>query len=377
MTLTQAALSSGSLPLGATATADGCFFCVYAPYADEIRVHIFDADDRELQAVTLENSKNGFRSGLVRGVGIGAFYAYEAIGIEDPSAGIYSKAGRYLVDPYAKVISRPFVFSEKSYETDSAAFLPKAVVCAAADSFDWEGVEKPEEARTDLVNYELNVRAYTLQCEEIPKAIRGTYLALSHHKVIAHLKKLGVNAVELLPVAASMTEPEVTQKGLVNLWGYNPVCFMAPDPRYACNPLLIRDEFRTMVRELHRHGIAVILDVVFNHTAEGGAKGPVLSLKGLANRDYYAFAGHKNRERGKYEFNYREYLNVTGCGNSVCVDNRVTLGLVLDSLRYWSDFMQVDGFRFDLAVTNCRESRGHVHFGFEQAYNPCIPLTNI
>ncbi|MBO6258836.1 MAG: glycogen debranching protein GlgX [Succinivibrio sp.] len=345
--------------LGATAFADGCFFAVWAPEAESVCVHLFDKQDRELSCFALAEKNDGVWSGFRHGVKAGTCYALETRGKDDPEQGAYFRAGRYLVDPYAKVLSRPFSFDRTLYEHNSAAFIPKAVIQSASDDFDWDGVHKPFLSKSNLIVYELNVKSFSQLCPFVPPSMRGKFLALTCEEVIDHLKNLGVTAVQLNPVAAAMSEPELVDRGLSNLWGYNPVCFMAPDPRFAVRPFAVKDEFRTMVRELHRHGIAVILDVVFNHTAEGGADGPVLCYKGLDCKNYYAFG---KSEQGA---DYTDFLNVTGCGNSFNTDSFVGLNLVIDSLRYWTEIMGVDGFRFDLCVTLCRESHKNNSFEFE------------
>ncbi|MCR5536316.1 MAG: glycogen debranching protein GlgX [Succinivibrio sp.] len=332
--------------LGAHATADGCYFAVWAPEASGVRVHIFNEQDEELDCFELPDYQAGVYRGFKPDLGPGTRYALEALGSETPQLGTYFKSSRLLVDPYARILSKPFVYNEELYAHHSAQFIPKAIVPGSEDSFDWEGVGKPQPESGDLIVYELNVRSFTRNCDYIPKEVRGTYLGLAQPFILDYLRHLGVTAVQLLPIAASMTEPELTKRGLHNLWGYNPVCFMAADPRYACNPAKVQDEFRTMVKALHQAGIAVILDVVFNHTAEGGLEGPVLCYKGLDNKHYYAFR----------EQDYSQYLNATGCGNTFNLDEKVGLKLVIDSLRYWVEQMQVDGFRFDLAVTCCRTS---------------------
>ncbi len=348
------------LPLGASLNDKGCNFAVYAPHADEIYIHIFDKEDHETLKFKLGERKGGIWYGFAEGIKAGDCYAIEAIGPDSPAEGNYYKRGRLLVDPYAQAISKPFVFDKDLYENHSERFIPKAIIHQKHDDFDWQGVQKPVIHRAGVIIYEAHVKGMTKLCDLIPEEIRGTYLGLAHPVVINHLKKLGITVVQLMPVSASMSEPELTERGMSNYWGYNPVCFMAPDPRYAVDPFKVKDEFRTMVRELHRNGIGVIMDVVYNHTAEGGYGGPVLSLKGLDNKDYYAFEDNADGTP-----NYTRYRNVSGCGNSFNTDNKVGLNLVTDSLIYWLEEMQVDGFRFDLGVTLCRESHGSQRFEFD------------
>ena len=346
-------------PQGAVPDKNGTEFTVWAPEARGVRVHLFDREERETQVLSLPERRGGFWTGYVEGLKPGALYAFETLGGEYPEKGLYFKEGRLLADPYAKALNRPFVWDYKLYENDSQKFLPKCVVPDLPGTFDWQGVSKPMLQRNEVILYEANVKGLTKLCPDIPEKLRGTYLGLCSQPVIDHLKKLGITAVQLNPIATRMSEPALEEKGLSNYWGYNPVCFMAPDPRFACDPLHTVTEFKTMVRELHRNGIAVILDVVYNHTAEGGFGGPVLSMKGFDNRRYYAYCWDKDGGP-----DYKSYLNVSGCGNSYSCDNFQSLNLVLDTLCYYLDVMQVDGFRFDLGVTLCRESHGSENFGF-------------
>lgn len=352
----------GALPVpseGAVPSEDGTAFSVWAPDAREIVVHIFDRKENETGAYALPERRGGFWMGFVKGVRPGTLYAFEARGGERPEDGLYFKEGRLLCDPCAKALSKPFLWNYEKYLNDSKSFIPKSIVPNPRGSFDWQGVGKPQVRREGLILYEANVRGMTMQNPAVPEKYRGKFLGMCDKSVIAHLKSLGITAVQLNPIAACMSEPELTEKGLSNYWGYNPVCFMAPDPRFAVDPFNAVDEFRTMVRELHRNNIAVILDVVYNHTAEGGYGGPVLSMKGLDARRYYAYCVDEHGTR-----DYTKFLNVSGCGNSFNSDEMPSLNLVIDTLTYWLTEMQVDGFRFDLAVTVCRESHGNENFGF-------------
>lgn len=346
-----------TLSLGATLVDNGCFFAVWTPDAKGIVVHIYDENEVKLKTAKLLERKGGVWFGFVEGVQAGMCYALEALGTEQPEQGIYNKEGRLLLDPYSKALTRPVIFNEDLYNNHNEAFIPKTII--GKKTFDWDGVSPPMHDREHTIVYETHVKGFSKLNKDIPEAIRGTYLGLAHPKSIEHLKKLGITAVQLMPIAAFMSEPDLEKKGLVNFWGYNPICFMAPDPRYASDPKNAVNEFKTMVRELHRNEISVILDVVFNHTAEGGYGGPVLSFKGLFNRFFYAFEHTQNNS-----IDYTKYVNVTGCGNSVFVDGRMVLNLVLDSLNYWLHEMHVDGFRFDLCSTVCRENIGHQLYTF-------------
>lgn len=345
--------------LGAVPEKDGVNFAVWSPRSEHLIVHLFDRTDHEIASFKLPERRDGIWYGFAEGLKPGTLYALEAIGRDDPEHGYYFKEGRLLADPYAKALSKPFVWDEVLYQRNSAGFIPKSIVPDYEGTFDWQGISKPVIPRNGVILYEANVKGLTMLNREIPPSIRGTYLGIAHPAVIAHLKKLGITALQLNPVAACMSEPALAAKGLCNYWGYNPVCFMAPDPRFAQDPFKVVSEFKTMVRELHRSGIAVILDVVYNHTAEGGFGGPVLSLKGLDNHDYYAFEKDEEGER-----DYTRYYNVSGCGNSYNCDQMCSLNLVVDAMQYWLGVMQVDGFRFDLGVTLCRETHGEFDYEF-------------
>lgn len=345
---------------GATVFPDGCYFSVWSPLASDVVVHLYTKNEIKLGAFALGQKKGGVWYGFIKGVKPGDCYALEALGDWAPEKGLYFKAGHFLVDPYATAINKPFVYNAELYANSNEGFIPKAII--GTDDFNWEGVPKVFRDRADVVLYEAHVRGMTMLKEDVPANLRGTYLGMCHESVIAHLKKLGVTTVQLMPVAASMSEPFLIERGLKNYWGYNPVCFMAPNPSYATDPKKAVVEFKTMVKTFHANGIAVILDVVFNHTAEAGIEGPVLCYKGLDAHAYYAY--ERNNDGS---LNYQRFMNVTGCGNSFNGDHLISTTLIVDSLKYWLREMQVDGFRFDLAVTICRESHGQqMYYEFER-----------
>lgn len=347
--------------MGATLFPDGCYFCIWAPDAKELVIHLYTKKEVKLGAFSLQKKKGGVWFGFIKGAKAGDCYALEAKGENDPAKGYYFKEGRFLVDPYAKQLNKAFEYDEDLYLNHSEKFIPKAII-QGPDTFNWEGVPKVFRDRADVILYEAHVRGMTLLKEEVPLNERGTYLGMCHPSVIAHLKHLGITTIQLMPVAASMSEPFLVKRKLKNYWGYNPVCFMAPNPAYASDPLNAVNEFKTMVKTFHQNGLAVILDVVFNHTAEAGLDGPVLSYKGLDARSYYAF--ERNQDSS---LNYLQYINVTGCGNSFNSDTFISTRLIMDSLKYWLVEMQVDGFRFDLAVTICRESHsGGNYYAFDK-----------
>jgi len=335
-----------AFPLGPTLTEEGCNFSVYCPEGERVELCLYDDSELEVARIELQGRQGGYRYGHIVGVQAGQLYGLRVSGPYDPEQGHLFDAAKLLIDPYAKALNRPLEWDEGQYEGDSQSMVSKCVVID--QQFDWQDVPKPAVPPEQTILYELHVKGFTKLHQELTRDLRGRYLGLTHPAVIEHLQQLGVTSVQLLPVASFMSEPRLKELGLVNYWGYNPINFFAPDPRYAHEDAVT--EFKTLVRELHRHGIEVILDVVFNHTAESGDGGPQLSFKGLDNRNYYCFEHH----HGQAE--YRKYINNTGCGNSFNVDHPNGLRLVMDAMRYWVTEMQVDGFRFDLAVTLARES---------------------
>ncbi|ENY72119.1 glycogen debranching enzyme [Aeromonas diversa CDC 2478-85] len=338
-------MESGSgTRLGAHPDSKGCHFGVWASGASRVELCLYDEQERETARLTLPRTVGQHHYGYVPGIHPGQRYGYRVHG--EPQPGLLFDPQKLLIDPYARALTRPLIWRDEKYAGDSAGMVPCALV--VADEFDWQGVAKPAHAPDELIVYEAHVKGMTRLHPGVPEALRGTYLGMCHPVMIDHLTELGVTAVQLMPVAAFMAEPRLEKLGLTNYWGYNPIAFFAPEPRYGCGDAVT--EFKTMVRELHRAGIEVILDVVYNHTAEGGADGPMLSFKGFDNAGYYAF------EQGPYGPDYQRHLNVTGCGNSFNLDHPNALRLVLDALRYWVTEMGVDGFRFDLAVTLAREA---------------------
>lgn len=346
-------LSGRDYPLGATPDAQGCNFVVWAPDAEAVNLCIFDAKEKELAHFSLIQKRGHFWFGYIKNVQVGMAYGYRVDGPLMPERGFLFDRNKLLLDPYSKALTRPLEWSESDYDGDSAAMMPKSLI--VKNDFDWEGVQSPRYSDADTILYETHVKGFTKLSEVIPEHLRGTYLGIAHPEAIQYLQALGITTIQLLPVASFMSEPRLVGLGLANYWGYNPVCFMAPEPRYAVKDAV--NEFKTMVKELHRAGIEVILDVVFNHTAEGGQGGPLLSFKGFDNRSYYCFDSGMNGP------DFTHYSNVTGCGNTFNADHPTGLRLVMDSLRYWVTEMHVDGFRFDLAVTIAREGGDFDPFG--------------
>ena len=320
-------------PLGATLTRQGGVnFALLAGLATRVELCIFDADSGvETARYDLPGRTGDVWHGLLptRRASAGTHYAFRVHGPEDPDSGARFDPDVALIDPYTRALS-----SEEP--------LHSQVIDPA---FDWEGDRPPATPWRDTVIYELHVKGYTRLHPLVPPERRGKYLGLATQPVIAHLKSLGVTAVELLPCQAFLSEDFLRPRGLSNYWGYNPIAWFAPANEYAVKDAV--REFKTMVQALHRAQIEVILDVVFNHTAEGGETGRVLSFKGIDNAAYYRLTPDK-----------RGYENLTGTGNTVNCEHPAVRSLIVDCLRYWAEDMHVDGFRFDLATVLGREASG-------------------
>ncbi|MCK5818476.1 MAG: glycogen debranching protein GlgX, partial [Psychromonas sp.] len=288
---------------------------------------------------------------FVGGIKAGQKYGYRIDGEYNPEAGLLFNTNNLLIDPYAKALSRVQQSFEQTQSDPDDSMIAKSIV-VDDNLFDWDGVTKPFLEDKDRILYEVHAKGFSQLNKKIQLAKRGKYLGLSDPISIAHYKKLGITSLQILPVFSFMSEPRLDDLNLTNYWGYNPINFFAPDNRYAQYDAVT--EFKQMVKELHANGIEVILDVVYNHTAEGGFGGPILSLKGFDNRNYYTF----ENQVGSDQKNYTAYSNHSGCGNTVNNNTPWMLKLTIDSLRYWVEEMQVDGFRFDLAVTLAREKNG-------------------
>ena len=336
--------------LGATVTADGTHFAVYSPQAHSVEVCLYDVSNSavEIKRVSLACDETDVWHAFVPKVAAGALYGYRADGPWQPENGLWFNAHKLLLDPYAKSI-----FGEPSWNAlmtnidadgkpdaqDSGPTALKSVVIC--DDFDWGDDAAPGMLWRDTVIYETHVRGFSKQNQTVPSELRGTYAGLAHAASMDYLKALGITAVQLLPVHQHLDDGFLLARKLTNYWGYNTLGFFSPQGEYAAarDPQAQINEFKTMVRELHRAGIEVILDVVYNHTAEGSEDGPLLFLRGLDNGGYYMLNGD------------RRTVNYTGCGNTVNAACAPALRLILDSLRYWVQQMHVDGFRFDLAAT--------------------------
>src|SRR6478609_1214761 len=348
-------------PFGATLRRDGVDFAFYAGHADGVEVVLFDEGAPATapgRTVRLEERAHGTWFGFVPGIGAGQRYALRVQGPWRPAEGLRHNHDKLVLDPYARAIEgdvtwRPEVFGHWVDDQlrgdpdvrdgrDSAPYMPRCVV--VADRYDWEDDVAPQVPWTETLIYETHVRSLTRLHPDVPEEVRGTYAGLAHPSALKHLRDLGVTTVELLPVQAFTTEPSLVQRGLVNYWGYNTLGFFAPHAPYAAatGPQAVLDEFKDMVKALHREGLEVILDVVYNHTAEQSRDGATLSWRGLDNRAYYRLD-----ERG-------QDIDVTGCGNTLDLRHPVVCRMVLDSLRYWVEECHVDGFRFDLGVALAR-----------------------
>ena len=331
-------------PLGAWPTATGARFAFPAPGATAVHVCVFDAQDREVARIRLPGRTGAVHHGEVAGLGAGTRYGLRVEGPWDPPRGHRFNPAKLLVDPWARALDRPFALHPALFDTgdapdpaDSAPCVPKALLAPALPP------APPRAApRGAQVIYELHVKGFTARHPAIPEAIRGTFAALSHPAAIAHLTQLGVTMVELMPAAAWADERHLPPRRLTNHWGYNPVALLCPDPRLAPGGMA---EVRGAVAALQAAGIAVILDVVLNHSGEGDALGPTLSLKGLGNAAFHRFRDGR-------------YADDAGCGNTLALDRPWPLRLAMDALRHWAESAGLDGFRLDLATTLARRDGG-------------------
>ncbi|EGM78040.1 glycogen debranching enzyme GlgX [Rheinheimera sp. A13L] len=339
--------TGAAYPPGPSQTAAHSWnFSVYAPDASSLWLCLFCPDTEEPLAEIEFFARTGDVWHLhVEGIQAGTLYGLRATGVCQASSGLVFDRNRLLIDPYAKQLNRALVWNERLYQVHSHYMVPKGVL--ASPQFDWQNSKKPLIPREKTIIYEAHVKGLTKLHPDVPEALRGKYQGMCHPAVIKHLKELGITTVQLLPVASFMSEPRLEKLKLTNYWGYNPINFFAPDARYQVDDAVT--EFKDLVCTYHQHGLEVILDVVFNHTAE--AEDYRLSFRGLANRHYYLFENHADIT------DYQQNCNYSGCGNTLNVAHPVTQRLVLDALRYWATEMQVDGFRFDLAVTLAREHK--------------------
>lgn len=348
-------------PLGATCQKDGVNFAIFSEYATKVELCLFDnpGDEVESQRIELIENTGRIWHGFIPGLKAGQQYGYRMDGPYEPENGHRFNRNKLLIDPYAKALSGTLDWNDSLFgyevgnegedmsfsEIDSAPFMPRAVVINP--DFDWEGDKKPDIPYYNTIIYEMHVKGFTQMSKDIPDNIKGTYSAIAHPKSVEYLKNLGVTAVELMPIHYFVTDKGLTDKGLTNYWGYNTLNFFAPATQYS-NKSDLNDhqviEFKNMVKQLHKAGMEVILDVVYNHTAEGNQLGPTLSFKGIDNACYYRLTEDQ-----------RYYMDYTGTGNTLNANLPNVLQMIMDSLRYWILEMHVDGFRFDLAATLARE----------------------
>jgi isoamylase len=342
-------------PLGATYDGSGTNFALFSEVAERVELCLFDADDTELR-LDLPEMDGFVWHAFLPGVEPGQRYGYRVHGPYDPSRGHRCNPSKLLLDPYAKAIDGKFEWGQALFsynfgdpqsrnDEDSAGAMPKSVVISPF--FDWDVDRPPKRQYAESVIYEAHVKGFTYQHPEIPAELRGTYAGIAHPVVIDHLRSLGVSAIELMPVHHFANDSTLIERGLSNYWGYNTIGFFAPDSKYSSSthPGGQVQEFKAMVRELHDASIEVILDVVYNHTAEGNHLGPTLCFKGIDNSAYYRLVDEDQQF----------YMDYTGTGNTLNVRHPHALQLIMDSLRYWVTEMHVDGFRFDLAATLARE----------------------
>lgn len=346
-------------PLGASWDGKGTNFALFSENATEVELCLFEEDNTEIRLSLTE--KNSFIwHGYVPGIGTGQKYGFRVHGPWEPEAGHRFNPNKLLIDPYAKAIdgeiqhnSEIFAYSWSSpdedlsfSELDNAHVIPKSIV--VDQSFDWGNDKLLQTPWHETVIYETHVKGFTQLHPDIPEKLRGTYAGLAHPAAIAHLQKLGITAVELMPVHHYLSHPgHLIDKGLKNYWGYDTINYFSPHSAYSASGSQGQqvNEFKEMVKTLHFAGIEVILDVVYNHTGEGNHLGPSLSLRGIDNSTYYRLV----------KDNPRYYMDFTGCGNSLNMRHAQVLKLIMDSLRYWVTEMHVDGFRFDLASALARE----------------------
>ncbi len=347
-------------PLGASWDGTGVNFAVYSENATHVDLCLYDnRSKQEIERVHVKETTAFVWHCYLPGLNPGQLYGYRVHGPWDPQNGHRFNPHKLLIDPYAQAITGqvdweqpifPYEFGEPNGdlvmdEHDSGPGMPKSVV--VNPYFDWEQDRLPRTPLAESIIYECHVKGFTKLNEELPEQLRGTYAGLAYPSSIKHLKSLGVTAIELMPVHQFLDDKILLDRGLKNYWGYNTINFFSPDARYSANGGTGSQvaEFRGMVKILHREGLEVILDVVYNHTAEGNENGPMLSLKGIDNTTYYKLVPDQQRY----------YMDYTGTGNSLNVGHPQVLKLIMDSLRYWVTEMHVDGFRFDLASTLARE----------------------
>lgn len=350
-------------PLGATWDGKGTNFALYSEHATGVELCLFDQHQRETR-IALTEVSNFTWHGYIPSIGPGQRYGFRVYGPHAPESGHRFNPNKLLIDPYAKALDGEVEFGPEIFGytlnhedadlslsvSNSATRVPKAIVID--EQFDWGGDTLLRTPWHQTLIYEAHVKGFTKLHPEIPPELQGTYAGLAHPAAISHLQSLGITAIELMPIHHYLSQPgHLATTGLRNYWGYDSLAYFAPHFGYVAGPAeqQVR-EFKQMVKALHKAGIEVILDVVYNHTGEGNHMGPTLSLRGIDNRTYYRLM----------EEDPSKYMDFTGCGNSLNVLNPQVLKLIMDSLRYWVLEMHVDGFRFDLATVLAREVENNV-----------------
>jgi isoamylase len=361
--------SAGSpFPRGANWDGKGVNFSLFSESSEAVELCLFEADGANERRIRIRERTSGAWHIYVPDVGPGQLYGYRVHGPYVPESGQRFNPNKLLLDPYAKAIGRPLTWADELFgyqlgdpdgdlsfdDRDSAAFAPLGIV--TDPSFDWSDERRPSHAAHETIVYEAHVRGMTQLHPDVPERLRGTYAGMASEPIIKHLQRLGVTALELMPVHYFLQDRHLVDQGLRNYWGYNTLGFFALEPGYAQNsqdPCDVIREFKEMVKTLHNAGIEVILDVVYNHTAEGNHAGPTLSFRGIDNLAYYRVVSGDPRH----------YMDYTGCGNTLNMMHPHSLQLLMDSLRYWVTEMHVDGFRFDLASALARELKDVDHLG--------------
>lgn len=348
-------------PRGAHWDGKGVNFALFSAHATKVELCLFSEDGKvELERIALPEFTNEIWHGYIEDLGPGQRYGYRVHGPYDPEKGHRFNPNKLLLDPYAcahigEVVWDPAIFGYRMEsmddltfdERDSAPFVPKCIV--VDPNFDFSGARGRKRIPWEkTIFYEAHVKGFTQLRQDLPEHLRGTYAGLAEPPVVDYIKSLGVTAVELLPIHTFVNDSNLLEKGMVNYWGYNTIGFFAPDPRYASRREDTLKEFKEMVARYHEAGLEIILDVVYNHTAEGNELGPTISFKGIDNASYYRLLPDQPRY----------YINETGTGNTVNVSHPRVLQMVMDSLRYWTQQTEVDGFRFDLGTILAREPNG-------------------
>jgi isoamylase len=348
-------------PLGATWDGRGVNFALFSANATKVEICLFDAEGkRETDRIELPEYTDEIWHGYLPDLGPSQLYGYRVHGPYEPAQGHRFNPNKLLLDPYARAYFGEIKWNDACYgytigaedadlsfdERDSAPFMPKSVVVDV--EFDWKGTRSPHVPWDRTIFYETHLRGFTMQHPAVPEALRGTYAGLGVKEVIEHIKSIGMSSVELLPIHTFLNDSHLLDRGLTNYWGYNTIGFFAPDQRYAADRAHSLIEFKEMVSRFHDAGLEVILDVVYNHTAEGNERGATLAFKGIDNASYYRLMPD----------DARFYINDTGTGNTLNLSHPRVIQMVTDSLRYWVTEMHIDGFRFDLGTILAREPNG-------------------